>query len=200
VPRSRSEDGAAARYHSVSIALHWIVALLVFAQLALGWWMIEIPKHPPGARAWWFNLHKSIGLTIGLLALARIAWRLRHPAPPLPATLPGWQVAAATANHYLLYACLVAMPLAGYLGSTFSGYPIKYFGITLPGWGWDAPALKELFSLIHYAIALLFTALVSLHVAAALKHLLIDRDRVFQRIWPWNTRQGRDVRRPLEST
>jgi cytochrome b561 len=74
----------APRYHPVSIALHWLIVLFVLAQLALGWWMIDIPKSPPGPRAWWFNLHKSIGLTIGVLMLARLGWRLSHAAPPLP--------------------------------------------------------------------------------------------------------------------
>ena len=63
------------RYDKAAIALHWAIAALALAQIALGWWMIEIPKDPPGVRASWFNLHKSIGMTIGLLMLARLAWR-----------------------------------------------------------------------------------------------------------------------------
>ena len=66
------------RYGGVAIALHWTVALLLLAQMTLGWWMIEVPKSPPGLRAGWFNLHKSIGLTVGLLALLRLAWRWGH--------------------------------------------------------------------------------------------------------------------------
>ena len=172
------------RYHGVAIALHWIVGLLVLGQIALGWWMLELPKSPPGLRAGWFNGHKSIGLTIALLVIVRLAWRLRHPAPPLPVSMPPWQARASRASHFLLYACLVVQPLAGYLGSSFTRYPIKYFGITLPHWGWDSPALKELFSMIHFACAIVFMTLIALHVAAALKHLLVDRDAVFQRMWP----------------
>ena len=174
----------APRYHPVSIALHWIIVLFVLAQLVLGWCMIEIPKNPPGARAWWFNVHKSIGLTIGLLMLARLGWRLRHRAPPLPASMPRWQQNAAQASHFLLYACLILQPLWGYLGSTFTKYPIKYFGLTLPHWGWDSPALKDLFSALHLGTAWLLMAVIAVHVAAALKHLLVDRDGVFQRMWP----------------
>lgn len=172
------------RYGGPAIALHWLVAALVLGQLALGWWMIEIPKSPPGLRAGWFNVHKSIGLTIGLLMLARLWWRLRHPAPSLPATLPRWQVLAARANHALLYACLLAMPLSGYLGSVFSGYPILYFGVRLPQWGWASPPLKDFFSAVHFAAVYLLMLLVTLHVAAALKHLLVDRDGVFGRMLP----------------
>ena len=107
---------ASPRYHPVSIALHWILVVLVFAQIALGWWMIEIPKSPPGVRASWFNLHKSIGLTIGMLMLARLGWRLRHGAPPLPDSMPRWQRTAAGVSHFLLYACLILQPLWGNWG------------------------------------------------------------------------------------
>ena len=187
---------SAARYHSFSIALHWVIALLVLAQLALGWWMLELPKSPPGLRASWFNLHKSIGLSIGALMLVRLGWRLGHPAPPLPSTMPGWQARAARISHFLLYACLVLQPLWGYLGSSFTRYPIKYFGLTLPHWGWDAPALKDLFSALHFGTACVLMAVLSLHVAAALKHLLIDRDGVFQRMWPWGADRVRTSRAP----
>jgi cytochrome b561 len=174
----------APRYHPVSIALHWLIVLLVLAQLALGWWMIDIPKSPPGPRAWWFNLHKSIGLTIGVLMLARLGWRLTHAAPPLPHSMPRWQRNAAHTSHFLLYACLILQPLWGYLGSTFTKYPIKYFGVTLPHWGWDSPALKDLFSALHLGTAWLLMAVLAVHIGAALKHLLVDRDGVFQRMWP----------------
>ena len=174
----------AARYHPLSIALHWLIVLLVLAQLSLGWWMIDIPKSPPGVRAWWFNLHKSIGLTIGVLMLLRLGWRLRHGAPPLPDSMPSWQRTAAGVSHFLLYACLILQALWGYLGSTFTKYPIKYFGVTLPHWGWDSPSLKDLFSALHLGTAWLLMAVLVVHFGAALKHLLIDRDGVFYRMWP----------------
>jgi cytochrome b561 len=177
-----------ARYTGIAIALHWVVAALVFSQLALGWWMIEIPKDPPGVRAGWFNLHKSIGLTIGMLVLVRLGWRLKHPAPALPREMPRWQVIAARANHALLYLCLLVMPLSGYLGSSFTKYPIKYFGVALPKVGWESEPLKELCSQVHYATVWIFMTLIALHIAAALKHLLIDRDAVFGRMWPRRTR------------
>lgn len=172
------------RYTRTAVVLHWLVAALVFGQLALGWWMIGLPERPPGLQAGWFNLHKSIGLTIALLMLARLWWRARHPAPPLPESIPRWQALAARVNHRLLYACLLLLPLSGYLGSSFSGYPIKYFGIPLPSWGWASPALKEFFSEVHFVTVCVLFALIMLHVAAALKHLLVNRDGVFARMWP----------------
>lgn len=75
------------------------------------------------------------------------------------------------------------MPLTGYLGSSFTNYPILYFGRPLPHWGWDAPVLKEICSEVHFAIVICFITLIAIHVAAAVKHLLINRDGVFQRMW-----------------
>ncbi len=180
---------AGPRYTKVAVTLHWLIAALVIVQLILGWSMIEIPKEPVGVRAFWFNLHKSIGMSIALLVVVRIAWRVRHPAPPLPASVPAWQRRAAAASHALLYACLVGMPLAGFLGSTFSGYPIKYFGIAPPQWGFKSDPLKAFFSVVHLGFAWVFMALIALHTSAALKHLLINRDGVFWRMWPRPLRQ-----------
>jgi cytochrome b561 len=175
---------ATVRYDQVAIALHWLIAVGVLIQIALGWWMIDIPKLPAGVRAYWFNLHKSIGITLGALFVARIVWRLMHRPPPLPSTMPRWQAHAAGASHVLLYACMFTMPLAGYLGSIFSGYPIRYFGMTLPGWGWKDDVLKDFFSSVHFVAALVFMLLITLHVLAAMKHLWIDRDGVFHRMLP----------------
>jgi len=175
------------RYSRFAVLLHWVMALGVLTQIALGWWMIEIPKSPPGVRAYWFNVHKSIGITLGLLAIIRIAWRFARPAPALPEYLPLWQRRAAAASHAGLYVCMIVMPLAGYLGSSFTKYPIKYWGMTLPHWGWDAPALKEICSTVHYAAAWGFMALVALHVLAALMHWLVKRDGIIHRMawWKW---------------
>lgn len=170
------------RYGAVAIALHWAIAALALAQIALGWWMINLPDKT-GVQRDWFNLHKSFGITIGTLMLVRLAWRLKHRAPPYPASMPRWQAAAARANHRLLYAALIVQPIVGFVGSSFTRFPIKYFGLTVPSLGWDAPAVKAVCSNIHLGLACLITALVALHVAAALMHLL-RRDGVFQRIWP----------------
>jgi len=79
---------------------------------------------------------------------------------------------------------MITMPLAGYLGSVYSGYPIKYFGLVVPAWGVKDDALKEFFSTVHLGVALMFISLITLHVLAALKHLLYDRDGVFDRMFP----------------
>lgn len=180
-----------ARYGVVAIVLHWAIAAAVGAQLTLGCWMIGIPKQPVGVRVAWFNLHKSIGITIGMLVLVRLLWRLAHPPPPLPLTVPPWQRRAAAINHALLYTCLLAMPLVGFLGSVFSGYPIRYFGLVLPALAAKSDPLKELLSAVHLGLAWTFMLLIAVHVAGALKHRLIDRDAVFGRMWPRVGRVGR---------
>jgi len=174
-------DPRPARYTRTAIALHWTIALAVIAQFTWGWFMQTIAKQPPGLRADAFNLHKSIGLSILALMILRALWRWRHPAPPLPA-MPAWQAALARANHGAIYACLFLMPLAGYLGSVFSGYPVKYFGIALPAWGWKDEGIKNAMSVAHFAVSFVLLAAVALHVAAALKHWLWDRDGLVARM------------------
>jgi cytochrome b561 len=168
---AHSGQASPLRYTRVAIALHWIVAVVVIAQFAWGWWMQEIPKQPPGSRAAAFNVHKSVGLVILALMLLRLGWRMRHRAPTLGG-LPAWQQVLARCTHFTLYAALFAMPVAGYLGSVFSGYPVKWFGVTLPAWGWNDPALKELMSGIHLTVSWIIAGAFTLHAMGALKHLI----------------------------
>jgi cytochrome b561 len=172
---------ATMRYTRTAIVLHWTIAILVIGQFAWGWWMQEIPKLPAGPRAEAFNLHKSIGMTLLLLMALRLMWRSGHPAPPLP-PMPSWQAAFARTTHVLLYVALIVQPLVGYLGSEVSGYPVRYFGMTLPGWAGKHADLKEFLSSVHLANSWLIATLVLMHVAGALKHALIDRDGLLTRM------------------
>ncbi len=172
---------AAARYTRTAIAFHWLIAILVVAQFAWGWWMIGIPKDPVGPRVNAFNLHKSVGLTILVLMMLRLAWRAAHPAPKLP-PMPRWQARVARTTHVALYAALLVQPLVGYLGSEVSGYPVKYFGLTLPRWAGKHEALKEFLSLVHLVMSWAIAALVTLHVAGALKHAIVERDGLLARM------------------
>jgi cytochrome b561 len=157
------------RYTKTAVILHWLVAGIVFGQFAFGWLMQQIPKAPPGMRADAFNFHKSIGLCVLALMLFRLGWRLAHPAPPMPA-VPRWRMRAAKATHAALYVALIVMPLAGYLGSVWSGYPVLWFGIRLPAWGTPTPALKSLMSDVHLVTSFVLLSLVALHVGAAFQH------------------------------
>ena len=165
--------------------LHWLLALGVLEQFCLGWWMRSLPEKT-GEQAWWFNLHKSFGLTIFIVALVLLVWRLRQTPPPLPETMPLWQRRSAKICHYGLYICVMVMPISGYMGSSFTRFPIRYFGMALPNfWGWESAELKALCSLIHLCTVIVFMTLAAIHIGAALMHLFVNRDRVFQRMWNW---------------
>jgi cytochrome b561 len=179
----RAEPATVQRYTRTAVALHWVVGLAVLGMIGLGVWMINLPKGVGPFRAEMYNLHKSIGMTLALIIFARVAWRITHPAPPPPETMPRWQVLASHFTHYALYACIVIQPVTGFLGSLASPYPVKYFGYTLPFGSWDIPAAKELLSVVHLANASVLIALILVHIGAVLHHLLVSRDGVFQRMW-----------------
>jgi cytochrome b561 len=186
------------RYTTTAVLLHWLIAALLLAEFAHGWWMQEIPKIPAGVRANAFNLHKSVGLLLLALALIRLGWRIAHRPPPLP-SLPRWQAWAAKGNHALLYAMMFAMPLSGYLGSVFSGYPILWFGWTLPSWGRADPAIKDLMSVVHLASSWVLLVSFSLHVAGTIKHSLAG-DRVMARMGFGKTERQRRAEARLART
>jgi cytochrome b561 len=166
---------AAQRYSRITVVLHWVLAAALLVQVVLGWWMLELPKSPAGLRAGWFNVHKSIGLTLALLIVLRLAWRTTHGAPA--ADTGTWQRAAAQAVHGMLYACMLLLPVCGFLGSSFTRYPVRWFGWVVPTPHTDWPAAKQLMSDLHYAAAWALVVLVAVHVAAAAWHW-VRRDDV----------------------
>jgi cytochrome b561 len=171
-------------YDNVAVALHWLVAIGVLVMIGLGWYMTDIPKGTPN-RAFFFNLHKSIGVTVGVIVLIRIAWRWTHDPPALPAGTPGWVVNGAKLSHGLLYALLVLMPAAGFIASNFNKYGVTYFGLFKIGPLFaENKGLYELFQGIHHVASDVLVAVIAIHVAAAFKHLLIDKDGVFYRMLP----------------
>ncbi len=172
------------RYTKVAIALHWILALGILLQIWLGFFLDDVPRGSP-ERSGWVNFHKSTGITLAVLILVRLAWRITHQPPPLPATMPAWERIAARANHALLYVCMVGMPLTGYVATNFSKFGIKYFDLVmLPPWAYEDKQVYTALQGTHKALALLFVALILLHIAAALKHALLDRDGIVRRMWP----------------
>jgi cytochrome b561 len=174
----------AGRYTTPAIVLHWLVVVLVLSLVGLGWYMTDIPRGTP-ERAFFYNLHKSIGLTTAIIVLIRLWWRVKHPPPSLPSSVPVWQVNAAKVSHALLYTCLVIMPLAGFSASQFTKYGVTYFGLfKMPPMGSENKQIYDFLQGIHETTAMVLVVLILVHVAAALKHLLIDRDGVFQRMVP----------------
>ena len=174
------------RYDRTAIVLHWVIAGAILGQVLFGWYLDEIPRGTP-ARSVYVNLHKSTGLTLGLLILVRVYWRLTHKAPLLPVSMPDWERAAARVSHVALYACMIIMPLAGYVASNFSKYGVKFFNaVLLPPWGIEDPRIYEFFKGVHRVTSYVFVALIALHVLAAVRHLVL-RDGIFRRMWPGRT-------------
>lgn len=177
-------------YTRTSIALHWLIALLLLGQFAFGLMLEDIPRGTP-ERGIYVNLHKSSGIVIGLLIVLRIVWRLTHQPPPLPASMPAWQRHAGRFGHAVLYLCMLALPLSGYLASNFSKYGVKFFNVVhLPPWGPEDKTLYAFFNGTHHVAALLLAVFVALHVLAVAKHMLIDRDGLLWRMWPRRTKRG----------
>ncbi|MGE3775044.1 MAG: cytochrome b [Gammaproteobacteria bacterium] len=174
---------ADAKYTRVAMLLHWATVALVAALYAIGWHMVELPKGPARGEA--FALHKSIGMTVFLLTVLRLAWRLYRPPPPLPARLARWQRLLATAVHHLFYVLLLLQPVMGYLSSSFSPYPSSYFGLPLPDWGEHNPKLNEFFTELHVAGSVAMLIVIALHVLGALSHLFKAGDHLVRRMLPW---------------
>jgi cytochrome b561 len=166
----------AAKYDRVQIILHWLIAILLFAMIGLGLFMVELPKQselPPGVesvRAFYFLLHKSLGITVAGLIILRLIWRFTHQAPALPDTIAKWQQKAAGAVHVLLYLVMLAVPVTGYLQSMYSKYDTMFWGITLPRLADADATMREMFTEWHEVFAFALIGLIIFHVAAAVKH------------------------------
>lgn len=169
------------QYDFVSKFLHWTIAILLIALISLGWYMMSIEEQP--GSDWYFNLHKSLGLLAGLLILCRIIWRLEHKPAALPNSVPQWQAKISRLIHFLLYICMIVMPLTGFIGASYSGHGIMFFGWPLPDWINKNHDLAEQFFDVHGTVVWALVVLIVLHIIAALKHLFINKDGVFQRMW-----------------
>jgi cytochrome b561 len=179
-------------YSSVAITLHWLIALAMLTNIGLAWYFGALPRAEQVTPV---QLHKSIGITVLLLTLIRVGWRLVNPPPPLPDTMHGWEKWAAWANHAIFYLLMLAMPLSGW--AMVSASPLIKVHPTMLYWTVPWPtfpflpsdpdqlhAARKLFGQTHEKLAWLAYATIALHVAAALKHQFIDRDDVVARMIP----------------
>ena len=169
------------RYGRPAVLLHWLVAILIAGLLGLGWYMMSIEKEP--GSEWYFNLHRSLGLTLAGLVVLRLIWRISHKPAELLDSVPFWEKKLSLATHWLLYACIVVMPLTGYLGASYNKSGVAFFGLKLPFWAANSRDLSKLFFTIHSTLVWVLVAVIVLHVLAGFKHLLVDKDNVFQRMW-----------------
>ena len=182
------------RYNAVAMSLHWLIAALLIANIGLAWYfntLTGLPKIPPT------QLHKSIGITVLLLSLIRLGWRLANPPPALPTAVQGWERWAARATYALFYVVMIGLPLSGWAMVSASKfihvYPITLFGVIQ----WPAigplttladPRMRQahhLFGLAHGLLGKLAYALIVLHVLAALRHQFIKRDEILARMLPF---------------
>jgi len=181
------------RYTRVAIALHWVIAVSIILLLAIGLVMAEDDILPKDARFAAFQFHKSLGLTVLVLSVVRIIWRLLHKPPGLPAGMKRWEIMAANLTHLGFYGLMLALPLTGWvIVSTSSwGLPTIWFGLFewphLPGLA-DAANKKDLneaFGEGHEIMAWIMMGLIGLHIGAGLKHHIINRDDVLTRMLPF---------------
>lgn len=190
------------RYTKTAVILHWLIAIAIFSMFALGWFMEGLPKD--GAkqtaydlfnfgiytwqladaatpRTFYFNLHKSIGVTILGLIVIRVLWRVTHKPPALLASYKVWERKLATGVHHLLYLLMIALPVSGVIMATYSKYGIKWFGYPLIK-GLDNNAARESFKEIHELIGIVILVMLILHIAGALKHHFVDKDDTLKRM------------------
>ncbi|MFI4941039.1 MAG: cytochrome b [Burkholderiales bacterium] len=180
-PFTPMQEVHSARYTTIAIFLHWLLAVLIFGMVGVGWYMMSIEDEP--GSDWYFNIHKSVGILVAVLAALRLIWRLRHKPHDLPKSVTPRQAMMSRVTHWLLYLTMIVMPVIGITGALLSKNGIKFFG-------WDVPRviapdrdLAEIFFDAHSVVAWILVGLIAIHILAALKHFLIDKDDVFQRMW-----------------
>lgn len=185
------------RYNTVAMSLHWLIAALILTNIGLAWYFNTLHGL---AKVGPTQIHKSIGITVLALSVLRLAWRFVSPPPPMPASVTGWERAAAVSVHVLFYVIMIGMPLTGWAlssaGRLITIYPITWFGL------FQVPAIApltalppdqmhqahHLFVAAHSLGAKLAYALIVLHVGAALQHQFLRRDEVVWRMFPFMRR------------
>ncbi|PKO94072.1 MAG: cytochrome B [Betaproteobacteria bacterium HGW-Betaproteobacteria-1] len=195
-------NNSIARYTKTAVILHWLIAFGILFMLALGWFMTDLPREGAKSssydlfnlgvytwqlaeevtpRTFYFNLHKSIGVTLLALIAFRLYWRLTHQPPALLSSLKVWEKKLAETAHTLLYVLMVAMPVSGLLMALYSKYGVKWFGLAfLPGM--DNKAVREAFLVVHEWIGVALALLILLHIVGALKHKFINKDETLKRM------------------
>jgi cytochrome b561 len=170
------------QYGTTAKVFHWLIVALLLVQYPLGWLMPDIHRgmKPGDAMTW----HISIGITMLVLIVLRFAWRLTHPVPP-ESSLPTWRRVGSEAMHWLLYALVLATTITGWLFASFRGWSVSFlFLAPMPMLSAGNPAAGKMIDGWHQAMEWSLLVVIGLHVAAALTHLLVHRDRVMHRMLP----------------
>ena len=168
-------------YNPTAKLLHWLVAGMIVVQFVLAQLADSAPSDLRELAL--LANHKSVGITILAVAVLRIIWRFRHAPPALPVAMPRWQATASSISHWSLYALLFAVPVTGWLMSSASAYSVSWFNLfQLPDFVAPNPVLKDVFEETHEVLAKLLLVIASVHVGAAAKHALVDKDDVLRRM------------------
>ena len=172
------------RFGAVAKTFHWVTLLLLVGSFTIAVSMESLPLSPRKLQL--FAWHKWVGVTVFLVVLARLAWRLANPVPRQPAGVAQWQRRLASLSHAALYGILIVMPVTGWIMSAALNLPVVYLGLILipSPFGVDR-VLGEAMKTVHLTLALTLLALVSIHALAALYHHFILRDDVMRRMLPW---------------
>lgn len=179
------------RYTSVAITLHWVIALAILGMIFGGWYMTDLPDGAPG-QYFLFQMHKSVGITILLLTIARIIWRGMNPPPALPNDMNGLEKTASHLVHIGFYGLMILLPLTGWLYSSVSvklDVPtVLYFAVSWPDVpfveGLKTEAASGVVNFIHSKLAWVTLTLLALHVAGAVKHEISAEEGVLKRMLP----------------
>ena len=179
-----SSNAASGRYSGVAIGLHWLMLLALASAFAMGLYIQELPFSPNKLRL--ISYHKWAGVTIFMVLLFRVYWRLSHPPPALPAEMPRWQQHAAAATHLALYALMFLIPVTGWLMSSAKGFQTVWFGVLpLPDLLEKNTETGDLLKQIHMLLNFVLVGTVFAHAGAALKHHFINHDDVLTRMLPF---------------
>ena len=176
-------------YTSTAKVLHWLMAILFFGLLALGFYMHDLPLSPEKLKL--FSWHKWAGVSAFLLVWLRLFWRVTHRPPALPANMPKLMQLAAHAGHLLLYGLMIAIPLSGWLMSSAKGFQTVWFGVLpIPDLLDKNKEVGDLLKNVHESLNFLFVAVIAGHLGAALKHHFVDKDDILTRMLPKHSKEN----------
>ncbi len=174
-------DARPTTYTATARLLHWLFAAIILTIIPMGIVMANVDLGPRGDTL--FDIHRSLGFTLLPLAIWRLWHRLSHPVPALPADLPGYQVLAAEATHWALYALLVVQPIIGWIATSAYGAPFNFFWLfNLPAiWPHNEPFSEKMFAL-HRWLGFLMAAILLAHIGAAFFHHFVRKDNILMRM------------------
>jgi cytochrome b561 len=176
-------ENSVSTYTGTAKILHWLMALLLFAMLGLGFYMSDLPLSPQKLQL--YSWHKWAGVSAFLLLVIRLAWRITHQPPALPTHMPKFQQWAAHLGHGALYVLMLVIPLSGWLMSSAKGFQTVWFGVLpIPDLIEKNKELGTVLVEVHEILNSILIVVLIAHIAAAVKHHLLDKDDTLQRMLP----------------